>query len=47
MKTTTNNDGLSLFGVEGIRNKNKQEDRTNIITSLLVFQKDLLQYSLA
>ena len=34
MKTTTNTGGLSLFGVGGIRNKNKQKDRTNIITSL-------------
>ena len=32
MKATTNpTGGLSLFGVGGIRNKKKQEDRTNII----------------
>ena len=36
MQTTTNTDGLSLFGVGGITNKNEQKDRTNIITSLLM-----------
>ena len=39
MQTTTNTDGLSLFVVGGIRNKNKQKDRTNVITSLLMESK--------
>ena len=39
MKTTTNTGGLSLFGVGGIRNKNKQKDRTNIITISLMESK--------
>ena len=36
---TTNTGGLSLFGVGGTRNENKQKDRTNIITSSSVESK--------
>ena len=39
METTTNTDGLSLYGVKGIRNKNKQKDRTIVITNLSMESK--------